>query len=137
MAILGIDHVAIAVRSLEDARENYRRLIPDEPHEETVEQQGVRLCAFEAGDSRIELIEPLSEDNAIGKFLDKHGEGLHHVALRTNSIDDELDRVRDEENLPCIDEEPREGAEGYRIAFLHPGELNGTLVELAQPPLSD
>lgn len=133
MAILGIDHVAIAVNSIEDAQANYQSLLETEPHYETVENQDVRLAVFTVGDSRIELLEPLGEENSITQFLEEHGEGVHHVALRTDDINGELDRARQLADLTCIDDAPREGAEGYSIAFLHPKDLSGTLLELAQP----
>ena len=137
MALSGIDHVAIAVPSLEEATESYSDLLGDEPEYEVVEQQGVRIAVFDVGDSRIELLEPLEDDNAIGRFLEEHGQGVHHVALRTDSVDQELDRVMDQESITCIDESPRDGAQGYRIAFLHPKDLSGALIELAQPSASD
>ncbi|MFB6356879.1 MAG: methylmalonyl-CoA epimerase [bacterium] len=132
MSILGIDHVAIAVESIDEALETYQDLLGETPRLETVESQGVRVAAFDIEQSRIELIEPLESDNPIGQFLESKGEGLHHIALRTDSVTEELDRA-EELGIQCIDSEPREGADGYRIGFLHPESLNGTLVELAQP----
>ena len=132
MAVLGIDHVAIAVQDLENATENYRGLLRADPCFEDVPEQGVRVATFDLGESRIELIEPLKADSPVGRFLEEEGEGLHHIALRTDSIDEELDRV-DELDITCIDANPREGADGYRIGFLHPRDLNGALIELAQP----
>lgn len=132
MAILGIDHVAIAVRKFEMAIENYQEFLDTELRREEVPEQGVRVAAFDFGDSRIELIAPLTEESAVARFLDREGEGLHHLALRTDSIHEELDRA-DQLGITCLDSKPREGAEGYRIGFLHPKDLNGALVELAQP----
>ncbi|MFB6344997.1 MAG: methylmalonyl-CoA epimerase [bacterium] len=133
MAILGIDHVAIAVRSIEDSQESFTSLLQMDADHEVVEQQGVKLAVFELGDSRLELLEPLSDDNSIARFLDNRGEGVHHVALRTDSVQQELDRISSGDDLTCLDSEPRSGAQGYRIAFLHPDDLSGTLIELAQP----
>lgn len=132
MSIVGIDHVAIAVDDLGKAIDTYRPLLEEEPRIEEVPQQGVKVAAFDLGDSRLELIEPLDDDNAIANFLEENGEGIHHLALRTDSINDELKRA-EEMGITCIDSEPREGAEGYRIGFLHPSDLNGSLIELAQP----
>lgn len=132
MAILGIDHVAIAVKDLESATENYRDFLTSEPRFEDVPEQGVRVAAFDVGESRIELIESLQAGSPVGRFLEEQGEGLHHIALRTDSIDEELDRV-DELDITCIDSKPRDGADGYRIGFVHPRDLNGTLIELVQP----
>ena len=124
--------MAIAVRNLDSALENYRNFLDTDPRIEQVPQQGVRVAAFGFGDSRIELIEPIDSTSGVARFLDKRGEGLHHLALRTDSIHEELNRAG-ELDITCIDTEPREGADGYRIGFLHPKDLNGALVELAQP----
>lgn len=132
MSIVGIDHVAIAVDNLDEAIENYDSLLDEEPRIEEVPEQGVRVAAFDLGDSRLELIEPIESGNSVSKFLDREGEGLHHLALRTDSINQELSRANDL-GITCIDSEAREGADGYRIGFLHPKDLNGALLELAQP----
>jgi methylmalonyl-CoA epimerase len=136
MSIVGIDHVAIAVNDLDEAIGNYRDLLESDPEIEEVPQQGVNVAAFNLGDARLELIEPMESDNSIARFLESHGEGIHHLALRTDSINEELDRAEDL-GITCIDSEPREGADGYRIGFLHPDDLNGSLVELAQPLIKD
>lgn len=128
-----IDHVAVAVRSLEDAVPTYRTLLEVEPEIETVEEQGVRVAAFVLEDSRLELLEPLDDDSPVASFLERDGEGLHHVAFRTDDAARELERV-DEDGLTCLDETPRSGAGDYRIGFLHPRDLHGTLVEVAEPP---
>lgn len=134
MSIEGLDHVAVAVNSLEEACATYEKVLETEAHVETVESQGARIGVFDFGDTRLELLEPLSEESALSEFLEKHGEGLHHVAVRTEDVDAELDRVDRLENVSCIDRSPRSGAGGYRIAFLHPDGLHGTLLEIAQPP---
>jgi len=106
-----IDHVAIAVRSLEEGIETYRTLLEREPEVEIVEEQGVRVAAF----------------------LERHGEGLHHVAFRTGDADEALDRAA-RSGLEPLNDAARPGAGGYRIGFLHPNDLHGVLVEMAQPP---
>lgn len=131
-----VDHVALAVRSLEDAVPTYRTLLEREPEIETVEDQGVRVAAFHLEDSRLELLEPLDDDSPIASFLERRGEGLHHVAFRTDDAARELGRL-DGDGLSCLDESPRPGAGGYRIGFLHPGGLHGTLVEVAEPSPDD
>lgn len=128
-----LDHVAVAVRSLEEALPAYRDLLEREPRLETVEEQGVRVAAFHLEDTRLELLEPLDEESPVASFLESRGEGLHHVAFRTDDTDRELRRA-DGAGLSCLDESGRTGAGGYRIGFLHPGDLHGALVELAQPP---
>lgn len=137
MNFTGIDHVAIAVRSIEEASGNYETLLGVDPDYETVEEQGVRIAVFDLGESRLELIEPLDSENAIARFLDDSGEGIHHVALKTDSIDEDLERLASTNEITCLDSESREGAEGYRIAFLHPKDLNGALIELAEPATVD
>lgn len=134
MSIEGLDHVAVAVNSLEEACTAYERVLETEVHVETVESQGARIGVFDFGETRLELLEPLTEESTLHGFLEKHGEGLHHVAVRTQDVDAELDRVDRLDNVTCIDRCPRKGAGGYRIAFLHPDGLHGTLLEFAQPP---
>lgn len=134
MSIEGLDHVAVAVESLEDAIATYEKVLDRSAHVETVESQGARIGVFDFGETRLELLEPLDEESALHGFLEKNGEGLHHVAVRTEDVESELDRVDRLEGVTCIDRSPRRGAGGYRIAFLHPKGLHGTLLEFAQPP---
>lgn len=135
MSILGLDHVAIAVHDLEPAIDKYEKVLDVEAEIIVQENQGARLAVFSWGETRIELLEPLDADNALASFLDDEGEGLHHVAVKTDDVESDLDRMKDLEDVTCIDEQPREGAEDYRIAFLHPSDLHGTLLELAEPPV--
>jgi len=132
--IENIDHVAIAVKSLEEAQTVYEPFLETSPHVVTQSDQGARIGIYQLNHSRIELLEPLTEDSPIARFLDRQGEGIHHVALRTDDVDSELNRASTLENVTCIDDNPREGAENYSIAFLHPNSFHGALVELAQPP---
>lgn len=136
MSVSDLDHVAIAVKDLDNAVATYKKLFSNDPHYENVPDQGVRIAAFELEDSRVELIEPLNDDSNLHRFLDEHGEGIHHVALRTDDVDEELDRAH-EVGLDRIDETSRSGAQGYEIGFLHPKGLHGCLMELAEPPSSE
>ena len=103
-----------------------------EQHRETVESQGVEAVLLEVGDGHVELLRPLADDTAIGKFLAKRGPGLHHVAYQTEDIDRTLGAVRDA-GIDLIDETPRIGIRGSRVAFLHPRSTGGVLTELVEP----
>ena len=128
-----IDHIGVAVSDLDEAAELYReRFQMAEQHRETVEEQGVEAILFEVGDSHVELIAPLSPDTGVGKFIEKNGPGLHHVAYATDDIDSALSAVS-EAGLRLIDEEPRRGIQGSRVAFLHPKATGGVLTELVEP----
>jgi methylmalonyl-CoA/ethylmalonyl-CoA epimerase len=133
-ALLGaIDHIGVAVEDLEEAIHLYRdRLGMAEQHRETVEEQGVEAVLLEIGDSHVELLAPLSSETAVGKFLERNGPGMHHVAYRTDDIDAELEAVRGA-GLRLIDEQPRIGIRNSRVAFVHPKATGGVLTELVQP----
>src|SRR3954447_12681200 len=103
-----------------------------EQHRETVEEQGVEAVLLEVGDGHVELIRPLSPETSVGKFIAKNGPGLHHVAYATDDIDSTLASVRDA-GLRLIDEQPRIGIRGSRVAFLHPRSTGGVLTELVEP----
>lgn len=124
---LPLDHVAIAVQSLEDAGRIFE-LISGRTGSppQTIESQGVRVAFV----GMIELLEPLSPDTTVGRFLERRGSGLHHVAYRTDDIVSELARLHSE-GIRLIDSEPRPGAHGL-VAFLHPSSTGGVLVELVQ-----
>lgn len=125
---LPVDHVALAVASLDDALPLYERLSgASGSRPETLPEQGVRV-AF-VGD--LELLEPLDADSPVGRFLARRGPGLHHIAYRTGDLRAELRRLADE-NYELIDTEPRPGARGHQVAFLHPRSTGGVLVELVQ-----
>ena len=128
-----IDHIGVAVDDLEAAIELYgSRFGMREQHRETVESQGVEAVLLEVGDGHVELLRPLADDTAIGKFLAKRGPGLHHVAYQTEDIDRTLGAVRDA-GIDLIDETPRIGIRGSRVAFLHPRSTGGVLTELVEP----
>ena len=126
----GIEHIAIAVRSLEEASPFYRDSLKIEfEGVEEVPQQKVRVAFFRAGHSRIELLEPMSEDSPISKFLELRGPGIHHIALATSDLQARLDELK-RDGVRLIDEVAKPGAEGKDVAFLHPKSTGGVLVEL-------
>ena len=128
-----IDHIGVAVDDLEAAIELYgSRFGMREQHRETVESQGVEAVLLEVGDGHVELLQPLADDTAVGKFLAKRGPGLHHVAYQTDDIDRTLGVVRDA-GIDLIDETPCIGIRGSRVAFLHPRSTGGVLTELVEP----
>lgn len=132
MKLLNLDHVAIAVADLDDALDGYRSRYGVEPlYREVVEQQGVEEAMIPVGGSFVQLLRPLGPDTPVGRFLEKSGEGLHHVAFAVPDIDRALAHLR-EEGARLIDEEPRVGGRGARIAFVHPRDLTGTLIELVE-----
>ena len=129
-----IDHIGVAVDDLDEAIALYgERLGMALQHRETVEEQGVEAVLLGVGDSHVELLRPLGPDTAVGKFLSRSGPGLHHVAYGTDDIRSALDAVRGA-GLELIDQEPRIGIRGSRVAFLHPKSTGGVLTELVEPP---
>jgi len=128
-----IDHVGVAVEDIEAAIDLYRDGFGmREQHRETVEAFGVDAVLLEVGDGHVELLKPLSADSAVGKFVERNGPGLHHVAYQTDDIDKTLDAVRGA-GIALIDEQPRTGIRGSRVAFLHPKATGGVLTELVEP----
>jgi methylmalonyl-CoA/ethylmalonyl-CoA epimerase len=127
-----IDHIGVAVEQLDEAVELYsERFGMPVQHRETVEAQGVEAVLLGVGESHVELLRPLAPDTAVGKFLARSGPGLHHVAYGTDDIESELERVR-AAGLALIDESPRTGIRGSRVAFVHPKSTGGVLTELVQ-----
>ncbi len=127
-----IDHVAIAVENLDEAIQVYSKFFGKEPDAiETVEEQKVRVAVYRLGDARVEIMEPTSEDSPISGFLKKRGSGLHHIAFRVEDIRQKLADLK-EKGFRLINEEPRIGAEGKLIAFVHPKSMYGVLTELTQ-----
>lgn len=133
--LLNLDHVAIAVEDLDQAIEGYRNRYDVEPlYRERVDEQGVEEAMIPVGGSFVQLLEPLGPETPVGRFLSKNGEGLHHIAYAVSSIDTALAHLKSR-GARLIDEEPRVGGRGARIAFVHPADLTGTLIELVE--LSD
>ena len=128
-----IDHIGVAVENLDDAVAlYYGRFGMAEQHRETVEEFGVEAVLLEIGEGHVELLRPLSPETGVGRFLEKNGPGIHHVAYQTDDIDSALDQVRSA-GLRLIDEQPRVGIRGSRVAFLHPKATGGVLTELVEP----
>jgi methylmalonyl-CoA/ethylmalonyl-CoA epimerase len=129
-----IYHLGYAVRDIEAASRFYEEnfgVVPGEP--EVVEEQGIVAAMFSVGDSTIELVQPTRPDSPVGKFLAKRGEGVHHVAFEVEDLQETLAELR-RNGVELIDEEPRRGAGGTRIAFVHPKGAFGVLTELVELP---
>jgi len=128
-----IDHVGVAVPSIDSALALYRDALRMElVHRETVAAQGVDAALLEVGDGHVELLEPLGPDTGVGKFLHRRGPGLHHIAYRVASVEESLAACA-AAGLRLIDEAPRAGIRGSRVAFLHPASTGGVLTEIVQP----
>ena len=126
-----IDHLGIAVRSVDESLKFYRDVLGlSVSLRETVEQENVSVVMLPAGESRIELLEPTQPDSVIGRFLEKRGEGLHHVALKVPDLGAAVDRLR--EAGARLLNEPRQGAGGHLYVFVHPSSTGGVLLELIQ-----
>ena len=126
-----IDHVGIAIENIEKALEFYQGGLGMHLAEvATVEEQGVRVAFLPAGDSAIELLEPLNEESNMRKFIEKRGEGIHHICLVVNDLPEALDNLS-KQGYRLIDETPRKGAHGL-VAFVHPKSAHGVLIELLQ-----
>lgn len=131
--ITSINHIGIAVRNLEASKALYQKIFNVEHfHEEVVEEQMVAVASFTVGDVLLELTAPTSPESTIAKFIEKRGEGIHHIAFAADSVSDELARLNNE-GISLINNEPRNGAHDMLIAFLHPKSTGGVLMELCQP----
>ena len=129
----GINHVAVVVRNVGEALRFYHEVLGlPVGHQATVADQGVHAVLLPVGDEEIELLEPTNPAGGVARFLEKKGEGVHHLCMETGDVAAALARVK-EANLPVIDQVPRQGLAGT-IAFLHPGACHGVLIEMAQPP---
>ena len=127
--ITQIDHLGIAVRNIDESIEYYEKSLGLHCHgREEVESQKVKTAFFEAGEVHIELLEPTADDSPIAKFLEKNGEGIHHIAFRTDDIDTQLKQASDT-GVRLIHEVPFEGAANKLVAFLHPKSTRGVLTE--------
>lgn len=127
-----IDHIGIATNRLDEATALWQDALGLElDSTEEIATQGVRVAMFAVGDSHIELLEPLSQDSPVGKFLGKRGPGIHHIAVRVDDIRASLAQMK-AKGLRLIDEVPRMGAGGCLVAFIHPSSANGVLLELVE-----
>ncbi len=132
MKILKIDHIGVAVKSIETGKRFWKDILGlDFEGSETVEEQKVTTAFFPVGDSEVELLESIDPDGPIARYLEKKGEGIQHVAFRVDNIEASLKELK-EKGIRLIDEKPRKGAGGAKIAFLHPKSTNGVLVELCE-----
>ncbi len=128
-----IDHVGVAVEDLDAALELYEGTFGmPVAHRETVAEQGVEAVLLDVGDTHVELLSPLGPDTPVGKFLERKGPGLHHVAYRVDDIEAALAKLKDG-GIELIDAEPRTGIRNSRIAFLHPKSTHGVLTEIVEP----
>ncbi len=130
--MIRIDHIGIATNGIEEASAWWREALGlDFGETEEVAEQKVRVAKLSLGESSIELLEPVSADSPISKFLDKRGPGIHHIAVRVDDIRAELAKMK-EKGARLIDEQPRTGAGGCLVAFVHPSSTGGVLLELVQ-----
>lgn len=127
-----INHLGIATKGIDEALKFWADALGlENVHTETVEDQKVRVAMLPLGESRIELLEPTSDDSPISRFLEKRGGGIHHIAVDVDDIEAVLAQLKSK-NMRLIDEKPRVGAEGCLVAFVHPSSANGVLLELVQ-----
>lgn len=127
-----IEHIGIAVKNLEDSNSLYTKLLGTTPYKtEVVESEGVNTSFFRMGESKIELLEATKPDSPIAKFIEKKGEGIHHIAFDVDDIHSEMERLQ-KEGFELINKEPKRGADNKLVCFLHPKGTKGVLVELCQ-----
>lgn len=133
MNISHIEHLGIAVKSIEAHLPYYEQVLGLKCYNiEVVEDQKVKTAFFKVGQTKIELLEPTSEDSTIAKFIEKKGEGIHHIAFAVPSVQEALDEA-EAKGVQLIDKAPRNGAEGLNIAFMHPKSTGSVLTELCMP----
>lgn len=127
-----IEHIGIAVKNLNHSNEVFKKLFGKEHYKiESVESESVSTSFFMIGDTKIELLEATDESSAISKFIEKRGEGIHHIAYEVDNLEEEMARLKTE-GFEILNKEPKDGADNKRICFLHPKTTNGILVELCQ-----
>ena len=132
MKILKIDHLGIAVNSIEEGKNFWSAMLGlDFEGTETVEEQKVTTAFFPVGESEVELLESTAPDGPVAKYIEKKGQGIQHVAFRVENIEEALEELK-AKGVKLIDEKPRKGAGGAKIAFLHPKSTSGVLVELCE-----
>ena len=127
-----IEHIGIAVKSLESSNKLFKQLFGTAHYKiETVKSEGVNTSFFQVGPNKIELLEATKEDSPIAKFIEKKGEGIHHIAFAVEDIEQEIQRLK-KEGFNVLNETPKKGADNKLVAFLHPKSTNGVLIELCQ-----
>ena len=132
MKILGIEHIGIAVNSIDKDAPFWKHIL-NLPHRgtEAVENQGVTTDIYDTGRGKVELLEAMGSDTPIGKFLEKRGAGMHHVCFEVDNITTAIKELK-QDNIQVLSNEPTMGAEGYKVVFIHPKSTGGVLVELAE-----
>jgi len=127
-----LDHIAIAVRDLDEAVRTYTETLGLRLNaRETVEHMGVEAAFLECGGLLLEILAPLADDSPVGRFLEKRGPGVHHIAFEVERLDELLEKLK-RKGAPLVDDTPRTGAGGKRVAFLHPKGFHGVLIELCE-----
>jgi methylmalonyl-CoA/ethylmalonyl-CoA epimerase len=131
--IIGFEHIGIAVNKIEDTLQIFENTFGLK-HEKTItlEERKLKIALLEAGEAKIELLEPMDKEGTIAKFLQNRGEGIHHIAFKVTNIEDMLRQLKSK-GITLIDETPRKGAEGGKIAFIHPKSTKNVLIELCEP----
>ena len=130
--MLKVEHIGIAVRSLADAIPVYEKLLQSPSYKtERVESENVNTAFFKTGNSKIELLESTKDDGVIRKYIEKKGEGIHHIAFEVENIYEEMKRLKNE-GFVLLNEEPKPGADNKLVCFIHPKSANGVLIELCQ-----
>ncbi|MCK4359817.1 MAG: methylmalonyl-CoA epimerase [Candidatus Cloacimonetes bacterium] len=128
-----IDHIGIAVKNLDEAIKTYQKLGFEVSDIEEVPSQKVKVAFIEIGESKIELLEPTSLESTIAKFIEKHGQGMHHLAIEVDDIEKKIKFLKDA-GINLIYQTPKPGAHGIKMTFIHPKSANGVLIELCQYP---
>ena len=132
-----IEHIGIAVKNLESGNALFRKLFGEAHYKiETVESEAVSTSFFLLGETKIELLQATNESSSIAKFIEKKGEGIHHIAYSVDNLEEEMSRLK-QEGFDLIHEQPKDGADNKRICFLHPKSTNGVLVELCEEKKND
>jgi methylmalonyl-CoA/ethylmalonyl-CoA epimerase len=127
-----VEHIGIAVKDLKQSNQLFAQLLGKEHYKiEEVASEGVRTSFFETGDSKIELLEATNPESPIARFIEKRGEGIHHIAFEVEDIRKEMDRLK-QEGFQLLNEAPKRGADNKLVCFIHPKSANGVLVELCQ-----
>lgn len=131
--ITGLKHVGIAVRSIDETLQVFENTLGLK-HEKTVslDERKLKIALLDLGETKIELLEPMDNEGTIAKFLQNRGEGIHHIALKVTDIEKMLEQLK-KQGIQLIDETPRKGAEGGKIAFIHPKSTKNVLIELCEP----
>ena len=132
MKLSKVEHIGIAVKNLNESIKFYEDILGLNCYAiEEVKDQKVKTAFFQIGETKIELLETTDPDGPIGKFIEKRGEGIHHIAFKTEDINSSLKELKGK-NIHLVDEQPRKGAEGLNIGFIHPKSTNGVLIELCE-----